>query len=894
MNVFHKITLASLKKNKTRTMVTIIGVMLSAAMICAVTTIVSSFQHYMLENIIYSMGDWHGVSYSTDAADYEDIRDEEKVSRAVYDQQLGFTRIDSKNEYKPYLYVIGAGEGFEEMLPVHLVEGRLPRTNKELLLPVHLAENGSVKYRIGDTLALDLGSRMMDGQELTQRDPCFDYDGNNGEFFKDEELAVRETRSYTVVGIYERPSYEDLMAPGYTAITAADESPAGAYAYDVYFKMKNPKDVFAFMNGQVAVGETNTDILIFSGAAQFDSYYQTLYGLAAVIILLIMFGSVSLIYNAFSISVSERTKQFGLLSSVGATRRQIRHMVIFEASAVALVGIPLGILAGIGGIGVTLHFIGNKFSSAFGTSVAMTLCVSPAAVAVACVVAFLTVLISAWIPSGRAMRVSAIEAIRQTPDIRIRPRMMKSSKLAYRFFGLPGMLAGKYYRRSRKKYRATVVSLVMSIVLFVSTAAFTDYLMESVEGSFMKGQHDLWIHVEEDFTDITDEGLLDKVRQAESVTAAALVEDRSYACEADTAALTEDALEYLEKAEGMIEGTKASLYAQIEFVDDGSFRTLLEANDLDAGAYTDPAAPRAVAVKAVPAFDPDQEKYVIVDYLKEGPCELTARVPLYMEGYYLDESEEAPADPEGGPVCRYVNMNDPEDVKEVPEKDAVASYTLLVDGVVEAPYFMDVGGGFTLLYPRSVMDKVIQDTAPRSVTYYILSGDHKKSYGAIREILTENRIATRGLTDYAEMEEDSRNVVLILQVFSYGFITLISLIAAANVFNTISTNIALRRCEFAMLKSVGMSGRGFNRMMNFECLLYGFKSLLYGLPLSAAVTYLIFHSISHAYSTDFHMPWAAVGMAVVSVFAVVFVTMLYAMSKIKKDNPVEALKNENI
>jgi len=624
-----------------------------------------------------------------------------------------------------------------------------------------------------------------------------------------------------------------------------------------------------------------------------------LYGLAGVIILLIMLGSVSLIYNAFSISVSERTKQFGLLSSVGATRRQIRHMVIFEAMAVALVGIPLGILAGIGGIGVTLFFIGNKFSSMFGTSVVMTLCVSPAAVAVACAVAFVTVLISAWIPSGRAMRVSAIEAIRQTPDVQIRPRMMRPSKLAYRFFGLPGMLASKYYRRSRKKYRATVVSLVMSIVLFVSTAAFTGYLMESVEGGLVKDEYDLTLYtMEEDFTDITEEELLDRIRQAKSVTAAALVQTRNYTCEMDPSILTDETLQYintLAEAEGRKDETKASLYSEIQFVDDVSFQDLLEQNGLDVQEYMDPAAPLAVAVKGGPMFDSDQEKYITLDFLKEGHCELTARVPLYMEGYYMMEGMEENADKSGDAVYQFINSDDPDDVKEVPEAEAFTSYQLHVGEILmDSPYFMEDTGGLLLLYPWSARKTVVQDEAPVSMRYFASSDDHKESYTAIKQILTENRIGSRGLMDYAEQEEDSRNIVLILQVFSYGFIVLISLIAAANVFNTISTNIALRRREFAMLKSVGMSRKGFNSMMNFECLLYGFKSLLYGLPLSAVMTYLIFRSISYGYTTDLHMPWTAVGVAALSVFAVVFVTMLYAMSKIKRDNPIDALKNENI
>ena len=158
----------------------------------------------------------------------------------------------------------------------------------------------------------------------------------------------------------------------------------------------------------------------------------------------------------------------------------------------------------------------------------------------------------------------------------------------------------------------------------------------------------------------------------------------------------------------------------------------------------------------------------------------------------------------------------------------------------------------------------------------------------------KNGFNAKNLYDVAEQEESERNIVTIIRVFSYGFIVLISLIAAANVFNTISTNISLRRREFAMLKSVGMTQKGFNKMMNFECLLYGSRALLYGLPVSCGVTYLIYLAVMEGMETKFHLPWTAIGIATLSVFLVVFVTMMYSMSKIKKDNPIDALKNENL
>ena len=472
MNVFNKVTLESLKKNRTRTIVTIIGIMLSAAMICASTTLVSSMQNFVLRCAIHIDGDWYGAVYDAAYKDYEDIRDSDRVSSAAYAQVLGYAKIDSANERKPYLYVLGGdvASGYFETMPVHLILGALPKDSTEIILPEHLTSNGKVNYKLGDTVTLDVGDRTLDGRRLGQDTPVYTYDSETQvEIMSGERLENTEPRTYTVVGIYERPTFEDYSAPGYTALTAAATKSADQAPIHCYFKLHKPAGVYDFMKEMGYTQEYryayNTKVLLYSGTAPFDSFLTAFYSLAAIIIALIVFGSVSLIYNAFSISVSERTRQFGLLSSVGATRKQLRRMVLFEALAVSIVGIPLGILVGIGGIGITLLLIGDKFFSIVRVDIPMRLCVSWQAVVIAAVIALVTVLISAWIPSKRATGVSAVEAIRQSMDIKVSGRPVRTSKLAYKLFGLPGVLAGKHYKRNRKKYRTTVVSLFMSIVL---------------------------------------------------------------------------------------------------------------------------------------------------------------------------------------------------------------------------------------------------------------------------------------------------------------------------------------------------------------------------------------------------------------------------------------------
>lgn len=146
----------------------------------------------------------------------------------------------------------------------------------------------------------------------------------------------------------------------------------------------------------------------------------------------------------------------------------------------------------------------------------------------------------------------------------------------------------------------------------------------------------------------------------------------------------------------------------------------------------------------------------------------------------------------------------------------------------------------------------------------------------------------------ADNERMMRSIVSLIEVFSYGFIVLISLISIANVFNTISTNVALRKRDYAMLRSIGMTHRGMNRMMNFECILYGTRSLLIGLPLAIAFTYLTYMAVMDALDFPFTLPWLSVVIAVLCVFIVVFASMLYSTGKIKRDNPIDALRDENI
>lgn len=892
MNIFHKVTLQSLKRNRTRTVVTIIGIVLSAALICAVSTSVSSFLDYMKRSIIYDSGSWQGNVMNADYDSYSLIKDSSEVSETVFAQQVGYAEIEGDNDDKPFLYILGADKNFADTMSVHMKSGRFPENENEIMLPDHLENNAGLAWSVGDTVKLDIGQRSRDGCILGQSNPYYVYDDEGSPIEENEQFTVNETRTFTVVGIFRRPGFEDWFAPGYTAITAPADDNAGALRYDVYFSMKKPKDIFKFIEKNGLEADTNNELLICYGAAKYNGFTNALYSIAAIIIVLIMFGSVSLIYNAFSISVSERTKQFGLLSSVGATRKQLRRSVFFEAGTVSLIGIPLGILVGIAGIGITLTLISDKFSSLAGSSdVKMKLCVSLPAVVIACAVALVTVFISAWIPSKRATRISAVEAIRQTNDIKSEKKAVKTPKIIEKLFGLPGMLAHKYYKRSKRKYRATVVSLFMSVVLFIPSAAFTDYLVEMADDTFRTYGYDLsYFPDKEDLSGFSRDEILRTVLSEENVDKAVYSRVFQYTVHTDGKYLSD-------KMKTMIppdDTNKHEMMIDVCFVNDEEFLRLLDEYKLDKNSYINSDAPQAITVDRMSAFDYENEKRVIYNGLSSDKFEAECSMMKKIDGYYFEMFDY---DEEDNEYVVYRSYDDPEDViRLTPEETYIGTDLRSGKTIHEIPFFLSYRGNIIMIYPYSVMESVIPDNVVDDsyLSYKIQAENHADCFASLKELIDKKLLPAGDITDFAEMAESDRNLVTIVQVFAYGFIVLISLIAAANVFNTISTNISLRRREFAMLKSIGMTGSGFNRMMNFECILYGIKSLMYGLPVSIAVTFCIYRAVSEGFVMDFRLPWKAILIAVSSVLLVVFATMMYSMSKIKKDNPIDALKNENI
>lgn len=875
MSIFHRVAVQSMRKNRTRTIVTIIGVILSAAMFTAVTTFAGTLLHHLQRSVAYQSGTYYFSLLDVDAATAEAVAKDKQTETLTAAQVLGYAKVASVNENKPFLYVHGMDESYTDLLPVHLIAGRLPENSAELVVPEHLDYDGEVTLALGETVTLEFGIRSYQGAPLWQNNMYFPGEP--------EDFSPAMTRTYTVVGISERADYEDYSAPGYLALTCAD-STIETDVYDLYVRTTSydTEALNAFMDRYTfSAGNVNWDYLMALGNYKYDNFTGFVTVFVGVLVFLILLGSVSMIYSAFSISVSERTKQFGLLSSVGATRKQLRATVLHEAAIVCLIGIPLGLLAGCGGMWVTISLLGDKLTGMFGGAsnggLTMQYHVSALSLISAAIIAILTVFLSAIIPARRAMKVTAIEAIRQSRDVSVKGRDVRSGKLTYKLFGLPGMLSKKYFRRSRKKYRATIFSLAMSVLLFVSAGTYGMYLTDSVEGVSGTTPYDL--NYSSSLVSMADyETLLPDLRQADGIKTAVVAALRVENAAFGTDRLAESYVKFRNGAPELSQ-TEIALF----YLDEESFNSILSHCGLTRAEY-DANAGAIVCNRVISnLYSPDGDERVT--YQGALLDETQTVVDLIDSSAPENEQYEFTEYTENGWVSHYTSTETGEKITRPAQMQ-----TLSVLAYTDEDLFGTNRDSIYLYLPYSALDEEIPPEL------YCTVSDNDAAQASIAEVFAQHGVSYRRNRLYNALDEQrtASNMLTVVRVFSYGFITLISLICVANVFNTISTNIALRRRDFAMLRSVGMTRGGLNRMVCFECGLYGFRALLIGLPLSAALTYLLYRAATGMYyNNDFHLSWSSVLIASLSVFLVVFVSMMYAMRKVKKDNPIDALKEEN-
>lgn len=865
MNIVNKLTVRQLKENKKRTMVTVIGVIISVAMITAVATLGLSFMDMMRRQTIADDGEWHVLYENVNRRQLEAIESDEETKSVMLSKDLGYAKLENgKNSNKPYLFVKAYDQAGLTGFPIHITEGRLPQSPDEIVVPVHVATNGKVQYHLGDVLELDVGERY--NRESEDIGPL----GQTTSFDTDKEgnslEILRNTRHkrYTVVGFMERPEWEATWAPGYTVVSYYDENTvsdterfhASVTVKKINRALFNKAEKFAEENEIGKVSFNNT-LLRTYGVVKNDNMQSMLNVLTAIIMSIIMVGSISLIYNAFAISVSERSRYLGMLSSVGATKKQKRNSVFFEGTVIGAVSIPIGIVCGLCGIGITFACINPLIQGAFGVTEDFRLTVSPLMIAGTILLSALTIFISTYIPARRASRVTPIDAIRQTGDVKLTGKTVKTTKLTRKIFGIEAELGLKNLKRNKRRYKATVFSLIISLVLFLSVSYFSTNLKKSL--ALTQDGYNFDIQVIGRRGEGTE--LFHQIAALDGVTKASSLKRLDAAC--------------------TLTGNKLPAYLKQHpqyQADREAFEYMVEVYALDNTSMEEYT--RSIGVDARKMKD---LSCIIIDRFQYGDNE---------KGKYV---ELKPVNLSRGDSLPVAYMD-----SEKGQNIALGELTVLQTTDQFPMGVMPIGNnaGFQVIVGEDVFHKLAERIERKDIytsSYLCLqSKDPMKLQTEIEGLRDASETNSIYIFNTYQMRQQEEQLMMLLTVFVYGFIILITAICIANIFNTISTSIALRKREFAMLKSVGMTPKGFNKMINYESIFYGIKALLYGLPASVLMMLFIYYTLTKQFNFGFMLPWTEIAVAMIAVFLIVSAAMLYSISKVKKENIIDALKQENI
>lgn len=849
MSILNRLTIKNLRLNKKRTIVTIIGIILSTALMVGIGLLFSSFQDLMIRDTIGYSGKYEANYSDVDLDKLNNIKD--KGFTYFYEKPIGFSKIESSNEYKPYMYITSVNkEYFNEL---KLVDGSFPKNENEVVISNHVITNGGLNYKVGDIVTFTYGSRNIDG----------DITLANSELVDGEFLTNEGTHTYKIVGIVDRSNFESYSASGYTAFTVDVNSDNGNVNLYVMFNknkkiIKQSEELAKELNYNGDINYNST-LLALYGESTYGNVMSSMGGMMIIMLSLVSIGCIIVIYNSFAISVMERKKEFGLLSSIGTTKRQLSHTVFFEALVVGVIGIILGILGAYIGIGCVILIINNLISDML--EYKLHLVTNPLFIIIPVIFMIIVIGVSAFIPSRRASKVSPIEAIRQNDDIKINKKKIRTSKLVLKLFGIEGEIALKNIKRNKKKYRVTIVSLFISIVLFISFSSYMNYTLNTASSVMGEVPYDYQISYFGDDPN-NDKEALDKINEIVK---------------------SSDVKEYVSYSVGNL-----SIIGDYTYSD--------EYLDFYKSAYGDDGIKALNNLKYQSIYilvldDNSYNKYKKLVGLDKDSVILLNRFKGVSYGNNKRVNYDIPVINNGNINIKICNFDDDDDV------DTTKYCNKNIDNIFVTNKSFDLIEEFSYMDDfKLIVNKKLYDSISDSSTHYTqfnIISDNTNNIDKLTKDL--DKYSNVNYTNIKEAMKQANNLILAVKILMYGFISLVTLIGVTSVFNTISTSMALRKREFAVLRSIGLTNRGFNKILFFESLFFGMKSLIFAIPVSIGITVLIHYALADMVSiSTIIIPWKYIIISIVSVFVIVLLTMMYSTSKIKKHNIIEQIREENI
>lgn len=900
MKVLNELSVKDLKLNKKRSIVIIIGIILSTALICGVAGLITSFQNTFIDTAKDSQGNYHAIFYNVPKDELKYIEENRGVEDYYLSEEIGYSYLpkgkistSTGEEEKPLVNVISMNDKFLNNMAINVKDGRLPENDGELAISTRINEKFKTNYKVGDTITLNVGE--LKGTSENQNANYYDEtqikktkEIEQEEQATENEIVNTASKTYKIVGIIERPTVaiEPYEADWFTVITKMQTINKKTNIAVLYSKpndyVKNTESINQMVIAKSGTKENdfnrvsgldktyksykykikiNKELLAYQGASLDDETLKTIYGLGAFIMGIVLVSSVFVIRNGFAISITERLKQYGMLSSIGATKKQIKKSVYFEGFILGIIGIPLGILSGIFAIYILVNVVNYILKDYVSRGTLLTYGMSWSAIVISIIVSVVTIWLSCRRSAKKASKITPIEAIRSSEDVKLKAKKIKCPKIITKIFKTGGEIAYKNLKRSKKKYRTTVISIIVSVVIFIAISSFIQYGFKMSSAYYTEKNYNYVVYT---YTTALPEDTEEFAKEQEK-SLKMLTDISNLPDVGDVSINKTNTFEMNMDEKHKAELTEYGKNIKARYSESNSNQEQIDNVNiisLSKNAYD-------AYLKKIGG---DYETY------KDGAILIDNNINLDEKGKKIQGSMYTWK--KGDTVTGKIND------KEYNIK--------IVAKTEERP------NGVENLYNTNayfiVSEDFINKTGYISATLCAQSNDADKLDAEVEQYKKDNNLTDSNLNSF-NLEESVRAenaVVLVISIFLYGFIGVITLIGITNIFNTITTNMNLRKKEFAMLKSIGMTKKEFNRMIRLESIFYGVKSLVIGIPIGLGLSYGMYTVFRNSMEMNYILPYKSIIVAVIFVAVVIGIIMKYSMSKINKQNIIETIRNDNI
>lgn len=838
MNIVNKLTLRHLKENKGRTVITTFGICVSVAMITAVFVASASFINLLGEITWFAEGHYHAEMSNCSYEQIQRLKSDKRISKVGIEQYIleeESFKISDKNNKSSAKGMIYSGDITNlEQIITQDYEGSIPKNDNEIAVEKIFIENRKLDWKIGDSVKVPVG--------------YYEADEEN------EVFVQTGVKTYRITAILNNNAPTVSMYPILRGFDSSKISSGAKQTYSVLINLatvdSKSLDTLEKIVSDYGIKNCNPnkDYLETKYAIpEGGMLMSTIIPMSLVILAIIIVASVILIYNAFGMSLSERVRYLGMLASVGATKRQKRSSIYFEGFILGIIGIPLGIIGGVIGIGITLKAIGNDIISTgmvlgiTDSNISMKIIVPIWAVLGIILVSALTIFISAYIPSRKASKITPINAIRQQDEVKLKSKKLKSPKLIRKIFGYEGEIAHKNLKRNGRKSRVITASIALSVILFLSCNYFCDIFSQAVG---FEATCPYQIQILTSFDDKNP--VIEKIKDENNIDDFYCVSNYL----SDQESLTQGIENKFFNKENLTNQYKdffnKDKYIYINAVDDSDFIELCENNNIDYEKYFKATEPNVLLMNNFIHSD------ALVKPFNKGA--LNSKIKI---------------DSKTLTIADFVDYDSNSYICNLNSKNTVSFY------IPESIYYSEVAESSNYLIG-------------------IETQEHEKICNDLYNDLENEGFSDFYVQDFAESFQLMNTLIYVLQVLVYGFIALISLITIANIVNTISTSIDLRRKEFAMLKSVGTAPKGFVKMIILESFFYAFKALVFAIPISILASFGINAAVQSSEIFAFEVNIPLYSGVIAAVFAIVGISMLISLSKLKNDNIADTLKEDII